>query len=205
MNNLNALRDEVFQINKENGWHEGERTYGELIALVHSEVSEALEDYRNGKAVNEVWYEYKSKDFRPTSSTNDDKFTCEYASRLSEYSGKEILGKPCGIPSELADIVIRILDICGLYGWDIEVKHYRKVNIYPQKFLAHLASIHKSLSDSYNDDKDTFTDPVITYLDVAIQEVEFICQQAHIDLESIIHQKLEYNKTRGYKHGGKVI
>lgn len=29
-------------------------------------------------------------------------------------------GKPEGVPSELADIVIRIGDLCGLYGIDLE-------------------------------------------------------------------------------------
>ncbi|WP_239711767.1 hypothetical protein [Paenibacillus sp. 19GGS1-52] len=28
--------------------------------------------------------------------------------------------KPCGIPSELADIVIRVMDACGRYGIDLE-------------------------------------------------------------------------------------
>lgn len=201
MNNLNALRDKVVEINKANGWHEQQRSFGELIALVHSEVSEALEDYRNGKAVNEVWYEYINWDGRILLS--DLVSTSLYNPRTDE--SWEALGKPCGIPSELADIVIRILDICGLYGWDIKAKHLQKVIIPPMSFVAHLASIHKSLSDSYNDLKDTYTDPVIKYLDVAIQEVEFICYQHDIDLETIIEQKLEYNKTRGHRHGGKVI
>lgn len=191
MNELNALRDEVFSINKSNGWHNEERSFGELIALVHSEASEALEDYRAGHPVNKVWYEYKNEDGS--------------IDKVSGFIRNGVLGKPCGIPSELADVVIRILDICGLYGWDIEFKHFKKIKIYPMKYASHLASIHKSLSDAYNDNKDTFTDPAATYLDVAIQEVEFICQQHNINLDQIIRKKLEYNKTRGYKHGGKVI
>lgn len=34
------------RIAKEHGWWEGERNIGELLALIHSEVSEALEEYR---------------------------------------------------------------------------------------------------------------------------------------------------------------
>ena len=50
--------------------------------------------------------------------------------------------KPEGIPAELADVILRILDMCGQYG---------------------------------------------------------------IDISSALAEKHEYNKTRPYKHGGKVI
>ncbi len=54
--------------------------------LIHSEVSEALEDYRTGTM---------------------------YALRTDK-------GKPIGFPSELADIVIRVGDLCGYLGIDLE-------------------------------------------------------------------------------------
>ena len=74
----------------------------------------------------------------------------ELSETLEEYrKGKEPTetyyredGKPEGIPSELADTVIRIMDICGYYG---------------------------------------------------------------IDLETILSEKMEFNKTRSYRHGGKKI
>ncbi|WFR64178.1 hypothetical protein P9222_08390 [Paenibacillus amylolyticus] len=59
-----------------------------------------MEDFRNGKQPTEVWYEYKGTRFTPPQ--NDPTW------------------KPCGIPSELADIVIRVLDVCGHYGIDLE-------------------------------------------------------------------------------------
>lgn len=70
------------------GWWDEERAFGELIALCHSELSEALEEYRKGFAPDET------------------------------YEGPD--GKPEGIPTELIDCVIRILDMCGRYGIDVE-------------------------------------------------------------------------------------
>lgn len=55
------------------------------IALMHSELSEALEEIRAGHALNETYNAH----------------------------GKV---KPEGVPSELADVVIRILDFSGRHG-----------------------------------------------------------------------------------------
>ena len=113
---MNSLIKDIHENAVAHGWWEEERTFGELIALCHSELSEALEEYRTGKAPNEKYLGWDN--FHGTKT------------------------KPEGIPSELADVIIRIFDMCGRYG---------------------------------------------------------------IDIEKAILEKHEYNKTRPYKHGGKVI
>jgi len=45
---FNAVAQEVNHIAIDKGWWEGERNEGELIALMHSELSEALEAIRKG-------------------------------------------------------------------------------------------------------------------------------------------------------------
>jgi hypothetical protein len=62
--NINELVKAAHQNAIDKGWYEEPRTFGESIALMHSELSEALEDYRSGKGFNEVWYEYNHPTYK---------------------------------------------------------------------------------------------------------------------------------------------
>ena len=105
---LNALAAEIHQTAKDKGWWRAEtRNFGELIALMHSELSEALEAYRSPGA---VWFYFKEDT------------------------------KPEGVGVELADCMIRILDTMAAHA---------------------------------------------------------------VDIDMIMQAKMDYNKTRPYRHGGK--
>lgn len=178
MINLNELAKEVHENAVAHGWWETERDFGELIALIHSEVSEVLEEYRNGHELTETYY-----------SEN---------------------GKPEGIPSEMADIIIRVLDICGKYDLAIDedvfeiatktVKNnLRLLDEKIKSFGDLIAQIHQGITGLYENGlySESATDIIGCILVIAFYK--------GIDIEKAILEKHEFNKTRPYKHGGKLI
>lgn len=56
---LKILAKEVHKIAVDHGWWETERNDGEMIALMHSELSEALENIRNGEPTSDHIPDFK--------------------------------------------------------------------------------------------------------------------------------------------------
>lgn len=76
------------------GWNDRLIPLPEMVALIHSEASEALECYRNDEPLS--------------------------------YSS--VAGKPLGIGSEFADIIIRVLHYADLLGLDMTNEILRKLD-----------------------------------------------------------------------------
>lgn len=109
---LKAMMADVTEVNKANGWFEEGRTFGDEVALLHSEVSEMLEEFRDG--LTTTVFEYNSK--KPT------------VFRTSEPEVDGVLGKPIGVPSEAADVLVRLLDTCDRYDIDLFHEWRQKVD-----------------------------------------------------------------------------
>jgi NTP pyrophosphatase (non-canonical NTP hydrolase) len=106
---------------------ETQRTTGDDMALIHSEVSEALEAYRLYADPLKVWFTY-------TVVINGVKFknlTWDQVVALSnagvEVRVDEQKGKPEGVGPELADTIIRILDYAEHVGLDMDFEVARKM------------------------------------------------------------------------------
>ena len=179
INFLNSLSKEVHQNAVEHGWWEEERSFGEVVALIHSELSEALEEYRNGHAVTEIYYNNS---------------------------------KPEGSPVELADVVIRLLDVVGKYGWELKEPEYLigKIEMCEKEmkekpFAKFVAELHATLSHTFLYFEIERNDSAKEQLEIMIGFLLCWFRAFDIDFESTIQFKHEYNKTRPYKHGGKII
>ena len=135
--NIKELVQEAHENAVKHGFWEHKPEIGTSIALIHAELSEALEEERAGRP--HVWHECKAP------HAGGDDYVCgakeaNHGICLSSTGNCLYRGKPEGLAIELADAVIRIADMCGAYG---------------------------------------------------------------IDLEAAIEEKMQYNKSRPYKHGKK--
>ena len=85
---LNDFVKEVGENNKAHGFRDENLKPTDFVALIHSEVSEILEEFRAGHGATEKYY-------------RED-------------------GKSEGVPVELADVIIRCMDMADYYGIDLE-------------------------------------------------------------------------------------
>lgn len=92
---LNDLAVRCHATALDKGWYDSDRSLGDILALVHSELSEALEAYRSRGDVHATWTTPRHAD------------------------GSRVAHKPEGVVYELADAIIRILDYCAAEGLDI--------------------------------------------------------------------------------------
>lgn len=120
---IRAMMRRIHAWSKSKGWWEGERNFPEQISLMHSELSEALEEFREHELRAEnipqrfslirvskpgfLYYKGRAPNSRKT-----------HLYSVAQIGDK--LLKPEGIAAEFADTIIRILDTCAAYKIPIE-------------------------------------------------------------------------------------
>lgn len=186
MLSLEEYQRDIIASNTAAGWYEDNRTLGEECALLHSEVSEMFEAYRDNGL--EPFFHQLGV--------------------LGLGSGVLLQGnapegvKPEGVGSEIADVLIRLLDAC-------------------HRLYADLSQVIAYAEEATTDVDGTFGDTVtklhsmISYLAITgnpalalgaiLAGLQEAAKKYEINLFEEVDRKLLYNKTRSYRHGGKKI
>ena len=188
--NLTDLQREAHAIAKDHGWWDEPRTFGDLIALVHSELSEALEWYRE-------------------LGTTKTAYTVDADGALT---------KPKAVPYELADVVIRVADMAEWLKVDLAQAREEDEDLgeAKQAYLEHrlsgnldsfgewIAAIHEDVVDAGYHQRNR-GDNLGSHLVSVIWMVQEMAAHYGIDLDAAIELKMAYNRTRPYRHGGKAL
>lgn len=184
--NITQLAKEIFEVNKAKGYHNENRSNEHFLMLVITELSEAVEadrgNSRNRRA-NMDWFNKRIQTNRSYKGL-DPSITKERAYEV--IYNETIKGS---IEEELADSVIRLLDLVGLRGYT-NLKDLLLVATVSEKktFTENIFSICKDMI-YYK-----YSEPErISY---ALLNIERLCSMMNIDLWLHVDLKLEYNKTQ---------
>lgn len=191
---LRELTQMVHENAVQHGWWDSDRNYAEIIALIHSEWSEALEEARAGRPlVYKVWDAEKGEYITP----EDEK-----------YAG--FRSKPEGVAVELIDGCIRILDLFGQYEVGFTEQDDAPCSLetvcaqipdedVPDELSMLVSELHGCTSLAYlGDEKDEQTWQLL--LTAVCWAVKWIKRHGADPIRLMI-EKHEYNRKRPYKHG----
>ena len=113
MTNLTTLATDIFEANKEKGFWDEPRSLCETTMLIVTELAEAVEEERSGRAG--VWYNHNGTGWRADEVVVDDDGLVYDEDRYYERPFK-----PEGVDIELIDALIRLLDLLGSRGVDVD-------------------------------------------------------------------------------------
>lgn len=126
---MRFLQAEVREWAKAKGWWDDGRTFGDHIALVHSELSEALEAFRDWGPTQEMQY-FASDDGGFSRLPKEDP-------KAQRWVAAGAVPKPEGVPSELADVFVRLLHMCEHYGIDLYEQFRLKMDYNETRTVRH--------------------------------------------------------------------
>lgn len=190
MTNYNQLASEIHQNSVNHGfWNDNPGTQHYLM-LVVCELAEAVEADRSGRVCFREAFDSFMKDWSEEARLEDPvKFHFEFESNF-----KSLVKDTTG--DELADAVIRLLDLAAAHNVDFE--HAKLVKVYMSgdwEFTEKVMAIITLLTD--------VTLSTEVSIVSAIRAIETLASHVDIDLQWHIAQKMRYNESRPFLHGKK--
>lgn len=197
---LNAWSKRIHENAVAHGWWENERTFAEVVSLFHSELSEALEEFRANRPM--MYFPCKSTGRLCVDDRKNENLTC--GSRHENCRSE----KPEGIAVELVDCVIRILDFLGHENINVDEAiasdTARTDGLKDVTLPEAVADLHLLISGAYESSVNRDGDQSI-YLCAVIEYIRKWLELHGENMEKIMLIKHEYNRTREYRHGGKAL
>lgn len=111
--NINELAKEVHENAVKHGFWEKPPFLPEALCLIHAELSEALEEFRDGKPLIYGTCALALEDCQFSG-------VCDLAGHPGAEGKVEGPCKPEGIAVELADVILRTLDLMAALGVDVD-------------------------------------------------------------------------------------
>lgn len=167
------------------GWNEKPVTFSEAMALLHEEMSEALQAWRK--------WEFEDATNYVTTPVDD---------------ALGIIPKPEGVGSEFADVLIRLLDNCQ--RWDVnlgqdlmseaDITDVGNHSSFAEDIDAlHILAARCSMDFGVPGNRIGFWFANIYRLLMAL------CEKYDVNLEWEYNRKMAYNETRPHRHGGQPL
>lgn len=198
--NWNDLAKEVHRDAVDKGWWDKSVTIDDVVCMCICELAEAVEEYRNGRP----------NYYHLCQPSRDKRLPCNWDLQRScplstgELTCEHRDTKPRGVAVELADCVLRLLDYLATTEVDLSDIHPVKSGAdgpftsFLSDVVIHLVSAR---IDHANDEAKSGCDSLKFFIGRIIGRTAI----NSIDLESILLAKHEYNKTRPYRHGWKLV
>jgi hypothetical protein len=201
MKTLGEMTTETREVNEAKGWLAQSNTWGELLALLHSEISEMVKEYRLHRLADAT-AKYPRCAFLPCEAFADYCGPGLPCDNLGHSAGPP---KPEGVGSELADVLIRFLSMYDInkiepYDMGMRVSDVARLDMRVEEveppFGDWVTWLHRKASSLWeNPDRRApyFLRAVATFAD-----------RWGIDLAAEYERKTAYNRTREYQHGGTI-
>lgn len=192
--NLNALRDRAYETACEHGFHDKELSNEHCFCLVISELMEAVEADRKSRHFDKE--KYKIGEYTECQGwlTKEEKFINVF--------NRYIKGT---IEDELADAVIRLLDLYGLRGIELNEDAFDNETItdysYSFKGKSFTEAVYMITGEIASRNHSISKSCVLP--EILLLEILGLAKHMDIDLFWHIEQKMKYNKLREKMHGKK--